>query len=64
MHAYTKRLIPPATTTNYIAVEGNAGETAPNGQQRVAVVIGDRSTGTNTTHGRILHGVGRPFGRG
>lgn len=49
---------------NYIAVEGNAGETAPNGQQRVAVVIGDRSTGTNTTHGRILHGVGRPFGRG
>ena len=49
---------------NYIAVEGNAGETVPNGQQRVAVVIGDRSTGTNTTHGRILHGVGRPFGKG
>ena len=48
----------------YTAIEGNAGEAAPYNQQRVAVVIGDRFDGTNTTHDRILHGVGRPFGRG
>lgn len=54
-----------ATSGNkYTAIEGNAGETVPNGQRRVAVVIGDRFTGTNATHSRILHGVGHAFGRG
>lgn len=48
----------------YTAIEGNAGEAAPYEQQRVAVVIGNRFTGTNTTHGRILHGVAHAFGRG
>lgn len=54
-----------ATSGNtYTAIEGNAGEATANGQQRVALVTGNRFTGTNDTHGRILHGVAHPFGRG
>lgn len=51
---------------NYIAVEGNADVDAPmkDRQMKVALVTGSRITGTNDTHARILHGVGRPFGRG
>lgn len=51
---------------NYIAVEGNADVDAPlyQKQMKVALVTGSRITGVNDTHARILHGVGRPFGRG
>lgn len=51
---------------NYIAIEGNADVDAPkrNKQMKVARVIGNRITGVNDKHTRIVHGVGRPFGRG
>ena len=48
----------------YTAIEGNADGEVYQGQLKVAIVVGNRVNGTNTTHGRILHGVGHPFGRG
>ncbi len=61
--AHTGYVVATSGTT-YTAIEGNAGEATANGQRRVALVTGNRFTGTNDTHGRILHGVAHPFGRG
>lgn len=48
----------------YTAIEGNAAGPVQQDQQKVATVTGNRITGTNSVHSRVLHGVAHPFGQG
>lgn len=48
----------------YTAIEGNASGPIHQDQQKVATVTGNRISGINPIHSRVLHGVAYPFGRG
>lgn len=48
----------------YTAIEGNVSGPERQSQYQVTLVTGNRTTGTNSVHNRVLHGVAHPFGVG